>query len=210
MEVKRFRVERPRVRRNRREAGVAKQGFLDVAPEFVVEVLAPHDSAEGLVQKLREHFAIVVRLVWVADPGAPAVSAYRSFTDVREIRETDRLSGDDVLQASRSRQRRSSRSRRRRAGGGCRRDQQAHRPRQPHSVHRPACRGSQRQASRSGGGVPVLIVQPLSRIPILPPAVSSASRADPPPPYSAIPHGRVPEQRGDIDPGIKPSRGRQC
>ena len=75
----------------------SKQGFLSVAPDLVVEVLSPHDSAAGLTQKLREYFAIGVRLVWVADPGARAVLAYRSFTDVREIRETDRLSGEDVL-----------------------------------------------------------------------------------------------------------------
>jgi hypothetical protein len=33
----------------------------------------------------------------VANPEAQAVLAHRSLTDVREIRETDRLSGDDVL-----------------------------------------------------------------------------------------------------------------
>ena len=75
----------------------SKRGFLDVAPDLVVEVLSPHDSAAGLTQKLREYFAIGVRLVWVADPDARAVLAYRSLTDVRELRETDRLSGDDVL-----------------------------------------------------------------------------------------------------------------
>ena len=75
----------------------SKRGFLDVAPDLVVEVLSPHDSASGLTQKLREYFAIGVRLVWVADPGARAVLAYRSVTDVGEIRETDQLSGDDVL-----------------------------------------------------------------------------------------------------------------
>jgi Uma2 family endonuclease len=74
----------------------SKQGFLD-APDLVVQVLSPHDSAAGLTQKLREYFAIGVRLVWVADPDARAVLAYRSLTDVREIRDTDRLSGDDVL-----------------------------------------------------------------------------------------------------------------
>ena len=81
----------------RYERLASKQGFLDVAPDLVVEVLSPHDSAVGLTQKLREYFAVGVRLVWVADPEARAVLAYRSLTDVREIRETDRLSGDDVL-----------------------------------------------------------------------------------------------------------------
>jgi len=72
-------------------------GFLDVAPDLVVEVLSPDDRVSDPIQKLREYFAIGVRLVWVADPGARAVFAYRSLTDVREFRETDRLPGDDVL-----------------------------------------------------------------------------------------------------------------
>jgi Uma2 family endonuclease len=62
-----------------------------------VEVLSLHDSAVGLIRKLREYFAIGVRLVWVADFDARAVLVYRSLTDVWEIRENDRLSGDDVL-----------------------------------------------------------------------------------------------------------------
>jgi Uma2 family endonuclease len=81
----------------RYERLASKQGFLDLAPDLIVEVLSPHDSAAGLTHKLREYFAIGVRLVWVADPEARAVLAYRSLTDVREFRETDRLSGDDVL-----------------------------------------------------------------------------------------------------------------
>jgi len=75
----------------------SKRGFLDVAPDLVVEVLSPRDSALGLTQKLREYFAVGVRLVWVADPEARAVLAYRSLTDVREFREADPLPGDDVL-----------------------------------------------------------------------------------------------------------------
>ena len=75
----------------------SKRGFLKVAPDLVVEVLSPHDSAAEVAQKLREYFAVGVRLVWVADPEAKAVRAYRSLTDVRELRESDRLSGDDLL-----------------------------------------------------------------------------------------------------------------
>jgi Uma2 family endonuclease len=75
----------------------SRTGFLDVAPELVVEVLSPHDSAAGLTQKLREYFQAGVRLVWVADPEAKAILAYRSVTDVREFRESDVLPGDDVL-----------------------------------------------------------------------------------------------------------------
>ena len=71
--------------------------FLDVAPELVVEVLSPDDRVVELNQKLREYFEIGVCLVWVADPQARTVHAYRSPTDVREHGETEQLSGGDVL-----------------------------------------------------------------------------------------------------------------
>lgn len=82
---------------NERYAKRKSKSYLDVAPELVVEILSPGDSAQELTQKLREYFAIGVRLVWVADPEARIVYAYRSLTDVREFKEGDTLTGDDVL-----------------------------------------------------------------------------------------------------------------
>jgi Uma2 family endonuclease len=73
------------------------RAFLDVAPDLVVEILSPRDTVMDLAEKLREYFAIGVRLVWVLDPRARRVYAFRASTDVREFRETDRLPGDDVL-----------------------------------------------------------------------------------------------------------------
>ena len=72
-------------------------GYLEVAPELVVEILSPSDRALDTMQKLREYFAIGVKVVWVADPEARRVYVYRSVTDVREFQEADRLPGDDVL-----------------------------------------------------------------------------------------------------------------
>ena len=74
-----------------------KSGFLDVAPELIVEVMSPDDRWSEVKQKLREYFAIGVKLVWVADPADKTVYAYRSLTDVREFTEADALTGDDVL-----------------------------------------------------------------------------------------------------------------
>jgi Uma2 family endonuclease len=75
----------------------SRRKFLDVPPELVVEVLSPDDPASELIRKLSEYFAAGVRLVWVADPDERSVRAYRSSTDVRELRGTDSLSGEDVL-----------------------------------------------------------------------------------------------------------------
>jgi Uma2 family endonuclease len=71
--------------------------FLDVAPELTVEVLSPSNTMAEMLQKLRDYFAIGVRLVWLVDPGARCVYAYRSLTDIRLFEHHDQLPGDDVL-----------------------------------------------------------------------------------------------------------------
>lgn len=75
----------------------AAAGYLDVAPELVVEILSPRDMVIDLTEKLREYFAIGVTLVWVVDPAARRVLVYRALTQVRELAETGRLSGEEVL-----------------------------------------------------------------------------------------------------------------
>lgn len=82
---------------NQRYAQKRSDSYLDVAPDLIVEVLSPNDSWSEVMQKLREYFAIGVRLIWVADPAARRVYAYRSLTDMREFTVADTLPGDDVL-----------------------------------------------------------------------------------------------------------------
>ncbi len=82
---------------NERYARKTSRSFLDVAPDLVVEILSPSDRWTDVMGKLREYFAIGVRLVWVIDPRARCVYAYQSLTDVREFTEEDELPGDDVL-----------------------------------------------------------------------------------------------------------------
>lgn len=82
---------------NERYAQKKSPGYLDIAPDLVVEVLSPNDSWPEMTQKLREYFAIGVRLVWIADPQTRSVYAYRALDNVREFTENDDLSGEDVL-----------------------------------------------------------------------------------------------------------------
>ena len=51
-----------------RMAQVRSHGYLDVAPELIVEVMSPDDAWSNLMEKLDEYFAVGVKLVWVADP----------------------------------------------------------------------------------------------------------------------------------------------
>ncbi|MBI4771115.1 MAG: Uma2 family endonuclease [Chloroflexi bacterium] len=72
-------------------------GFLDVAPDLIVEIMSPDDRWSEVIQKLREYFAIGVRLVWVADPESRTVYAYRALTDLQEFGENDNLTAEGVL-----------------------------------------------------------------------------------------------------------------
>ena len=83
---------------NERFARVTRRaGFLDVAPELVVEVLSPTDKAVEVTQKLKEYFAAGVVLVWLVNPKLRAVYVHRSLTDVREFKEGEEVPGDEVL-----------------------------------------------------------------------------------------------------------------
>jgi Uma2 family endonuclease len=72
----------------------SKRGFLEVAPDLVVEVLSPEDRPGEVARKVAEYLEAGVRLVWVADPETKTVRAHRPGS---EVREADRLAGDDVL-----------------------------------------------------------------------------------------------------------------
>ena len=74
-----------------------RRGFLDVAPDLVVEVLSASETRACVEEKLGEYFACGVRLVWVADPATSIVCAYRSLEDSREFGAGDVLPGDEVL-----------------------------------------------------------------------------------------------------------------
>ena len=72
-------------------------GYLDIAPDLIVEVLSPSDRWSQVMNKLREYFDIGVRLVWVADTEAEIVYAYRSETEIESYEKGDDLPGEEVL-----------------------------------------------------------------------------------------------------------------
>jgi len=81
---------------NERWARRSSEGYLDVAPELVVEILSPDDRWSDVTAKLADYFTAGVEVVWVVDPSLRKVFAYRSLTDVRQF-EDDRLVEEDVL-----------------------------------------------------------------------------------------------------------------
>jgi Uma2 family endonuclease len=85
------------VAKRRFESGRVPDGFADVAPDLAVEVLSPDDRPRAVLDKVGEYLQAGVRLVWVVDPKAGRAVVYRSLTDVRELKDTDDLDGEDVL-----------------------------------------------------------------------------------------------------------------
>jgi Uma2 family endonuclease len=82
---------------NERLAQGQSQGYLDVAPELIVEIMSPDDRWSKVMEKLEEYFAAGVRTVWVADPRLQCLYVYRSLTEVERLTVEDELSGGDVL-----------------------------------------------------------------------------------------------------------------
>jgi Uma2 family endonuclease len=77
-------------------AQAQQEGHCRVAPDLAVEVISPNDLIVDLHQKLLEYLDAGIPLIWVIDPQARIVWVlFRS--SIRLLRETDELSGEDVL-----------------------------------------------------------------------------------------------------------------
>lgn len=90
-------LERHSVYSFERLAQVQSPGYLDVAPELIVEVLSPDDRWSAVNDKLTEYFDVGVQVVWVADPQWQRVHVYRSLTEIEILTVGDTLTGGDLL-----------------------------------------------------------------------------------------------------------------
>ena len=74
------------------------KGFLEVAPELVVEIISLGDRWQDVRDKLEEYFAIGVRWVWIVEPENRAVLVFRSPSQIQKLGEQDTLRGEGVLE----------------------------------------------------------------------------------------------------------------
>ena len=81
-----------------RDAGrTRRDGFLEVAPDLVVEILSPTDRPDTVRRKLDEYLAAGVRLAWVIDPAARTVHVHPASGEPRSLAAGEVLAGADVL-----------------------------------------------------------------------------------------------------------------
>ena len=72
-------------------------GFIEVAPDLVVEILSPTDRWVEMRQKIDDYFSIGVSTLWIVDPEEETVFVYRSATQRTALRSGDMLVGTGPL-----------------------------------------------------------------------------------------------------------------
>ncbi len=80
-----------------RDAKRTGTGYLDVAPELVVEILSPDDRWSEVHAKLEDYFSIGIDRVWVVDPRSRRVFTYRSLTNLQIVRPGEELTDPELL-----------------------------------------------------------------------------------------------------------------
>lgn len=74
-----------------------EEGFLDVAPELIVEIMSPANTWTEAQEKLAEYFAIGVSIVWIVDPQLEQIHVYRSVEQFKLLQKQDELTSEEIL-----------------------------------------------------------------------------------------------------------------
>jgi Uma2 family endonuclease len=80
-----------------RLAEAQPEGYLDVAPELVIEIMSPSNSWTETQEKLADYFAIGVKMVWVVDLQLEQIHVYRSLEEIQLFRLDDELTAEEIL-----------------------------------------------------------------------------------------------------------------
>lgn len=85
-----------------RLAGIPEEGYAEVAPDWVAEILSPGDRPGAVLEKVGQWLGAGVLLVWVIDPVRREARVYRADGTVSVVGPEDDLQGEDVLPGFRS------------------------------------------------------------------------------------------------------------
>jgi Uma2 family endonuclease len=73
------------------------EGYLETIPDLVVEVRSKNDTQPEIDHKVNDYLQAGVHVVWVADPDAQTVTAYRPGLAPQVFGPQDTLMVDDVI-----------------------------------------------------------------------------------------------------------------
>ena len=73
------------------------QGYSEVVPDLVVEIVSPSDSRRAVAEKVQMWLDFGVRLVWVGWPNSRTIDVHPAGGPVSTLTESDTLDGGAVL-----------------------------------------------------------------------------------------------------------------
>ena len=76
---------------------IPPEGYAELAPDLVVEILSPSDRPGEVLEKVGQWLSAGVRLVWVLDPGRQHARVYRADGAVTIVGAAEDLDGEDLL-----------------------------------------------------------------------------------------------------------------
>jgi Uma2 family endonuclease len=74
-----------------------RSGFAAVAPDLVIEIMSPSETAASIAEKVSDYLQAGTRLLWVIAPRQQAVHEYRPDQPFHIYRIDDALDGREVL-----------------------------------------------------------------------------------------------------------------
>jgi Uma2 family endonuclease len=80
-----------------RLAAIGEEGYGELAPDLVVEILSANDRPGAVLDKVGQWLSAGVRLVWVLDPVRQLTRVYRADGTVSIVEHDAYLDGEDVL-----------------------------------------------------------------------------------------------------------------
>jgi Uma2 family endonuclease len=85
------------IRKGRLPADQFRKGHVCIAPDLVIEALAPNELATEVIEKVEEYLQAGVRLVWVIDAVSRTAKVHRADGTTQKIHEQQDLDGEEVV-----------------------------------------------------------------------------------------------------------------
>ena len=74
-----------------------QEGFWHLAPDLVIEIISPSESADSVQEKVQDYLAAGTQLIWLVYPKTRLIVEYQSSGEVRQLSGEDALEGGDLI-----------------------------------------------------------------------------------------------------------------
>jgi len=85
------------VRRERIPPEGEPEGFWAIAPDLVIEIISPSETARQVHEKVADYLRAGTQLLWLIYPASQTVMEYRPPMEARRLTSEDDLDGGDVV-----------------------------------------------------------------------------------------------------------------